>query len=176
MKLMSKIEDGEIRIDFNPNLVQDNKMEEIALANDANLAQLLADKDVESIYAFNLTIGEEDAGWPAKALKDGAVEEVDGKFTLKVIISGWDEDEEVYTNEHWLPNPADTDPQHVEALTDNIFMPVYQKEEDENGFSWASNPVMLVEEGTYQFVCVEYNAISSEEVVGYGFALLPFVA
>ena len=152
--------------------LEENKMAEVEADDVEGLAALLAEKDVAEIYAFDLTIGEESAGWETNALIDGAVEAVDGKFTVKVINSGWNEEEEVYTNDHWIPNPADTDCQHAEALTDNIFMPTYQKEPDENGFSWSDNPVMLVEEGTYTFVCVKYNAVSSEEVCGYGFALL----
>ncbi len=155
---------------------EDNKMTAVTVAdvkkaNEA-LGTKLEGKSVKYVYHKQITIGATDAGWPCNAMKDGAKVELDGKYTIKCIIAHFDKEESVYANDHWLPNPADTDPGHVEALTDNLFFPAYQKEADENGFDWSMNPVILSGEGTYDFYVAQYNAVSSATVVGYGFGLL----
>ena len=139
---------------------------------DADLAKVLAKKSIEHLYTAKIEIKAESAGWTAKLLKDGEVKEVDGKFTLKVIEAAYLAEEQTYTNTHWIPNPADTDPCHAEALTSNIFMPSYVKEPDEHGFSWADNPVMDVAEGFYHVVMAKYTTLSSATAIGYGFGLV----
>ena len=153
-----------------------NKMTATSVAEvaklDKELAKVLAKKSIEHLYTAKIEIKAESAGWTAKLLKDGEVKEVDGKFTVKVIEAAFLAEENTYTNTHWIPNPADTDPCHVEALTSNIFIPAYQKEPDEHGFSWGDNPVMDVTEGFYHLVMAKYTTLSSATAIGYGFGLV----
>ena len=156
----------------------DNKMEAItvddAKALNEALGNTLASKSVKYVYKLDITIPDQDVEWDKnpKAKVNGEVKEFNGKYTVKCIIAGWDKEESTYTNDHWLPNPADTDPGHVEALTDNVFIPTYQKVPDADGFSWADNPVITDGGKSYTFIVAQYNAVSSETVVGYGFAAL----
>lgn len=155
---------------------EDNKMTAISLddvkALNADLGAKLAEKPVKYIYKYAMTIPSEDQSWTAKAKVGGEVKEFNGKYTVKCIIAHWDKEEETYANDHWLPNPADTDPGHVEALTSNVFIPTYQKEKDEDGFSWADNPVITDGKSSYTFIVAQYTTISSATAIGYGFAAL----
>ena len=153
------------------NVMTATSVAEVAKLDKA-LAKTLAKKSIEHLYMAKITIPTEDANWTANMLKDGEVKEVNGKFTVKVIEAAFLAEEQTYTNTHWIPNPADTDPCHVEALTSNIFMPTYQKEPDEHGFSWGDNPVMDVEVGSYNLVIAKYTTLSSATAIGYGFGLV----
>ena len=53
-----------------------------------------------------------------------------------------------------------------------MFMPVWQEEADENGFSWASNPVVIGGSGLYTLVIAQYANASSPENPGYGIGLV----
>ena len=154
----------------------ENKMEATSVAEvaklDKALAKTLAKKSLQHLYVAKIEIKAESAGWETNTLVNGEVKKVDGKFTLKAIEAAWNAEEETYTNTHWIPNPADTDCCHLEALTENLFVPPYQKEKDANGFSWADNPVMNVEEGFYHVVVAKYTATSTEAVAGYGFGVV----
>ena len=156
---------------------EENKMEAVTVddvkALDAALGETLASKNVKYVYKANISIGA-DVVWDKnpKAKVNGEVKEFNGKYTVKCIIAGYDKEEQTYTNDHWLPNPADTDPGHVEALTSNVFIPTYQKEPDPDGFSWADNPVITDGGSSYTFIVAQYNAVSSETVVGYGFGAI----
>lgn len=156
--------------------IEGNKMTAASVnqvkALDATLGAALARKSLKYLYTFDLTIGEEDLGWTAKKVINGEEIEVDGKFTLKAIEAAYNEEEGNYTNTHWIPNPADSDCCHAEALTNNIFIPPYQKEADEHGLSWSDNPVMDVEAGNYTFVLAQYTVPSTQDVCGYGFGLV----
>ena len=132
------------------------------------LADKLAKKPLKYLYTLDVTFAE-GATWKAKAKVNGEVKEFDGNFAIKAIIASYNSEEKTYSNDHWLPNPADTDPGHVEALTDNIFMPTYQKEADADGFSWSDNPVLTSGAGKYHFVVAQYTTVSSETAIGYGF-------
>jgi len=146
-----------------------NKMTAITADESKQLGVDLTGKDVKYVYKYEVNIPAEDQSWTAKALVDGAVKEFNGKYTIKCIIAHFDKEEETYANDHWLPNPADTDPGHVEALTSNLFFPTYQKEPDEHGFAWDQNPVLTDGGSKYTFIVAQYNAVSSATVVGYGF-------
>lgn len=144
---------------------------------DKALADKLAGKSLKYLYVANITIPEKDSGWKAKYVdKDGKEVEVDGAFTLKAIECSYNAAEEVYTSDQWIPDPADQGhAAHVEALTDNLFFPPYQKEEDEHGLSWASNPVITSKAGSYRFVVARYTTQSTATAIGYGFGLVPLV-
>ena len=133
-----------------------------------DVANKLAKKSLKYLYTLDVKL-EEGASWKAKAKVNGKVEEFDGNFAIKCVICSYNSEEKTYAADHWLPNPADTDPGHVEALTDNVFMPTYQKEADPDGFSWSDNPVVTSGAGTYHFVVAQYTTVSSATAVGYGF-------
>ena len=140
---------------------------------DKALAKTLAGKSLKYLYSVELTIAEADTedAWKAKYVAGGELKEVNSKYAIKVIESAWNDEESTYSNTHWIPNPADTDCCHVEALNEGIFVPPYQKEKDDNGLSWADNPVMIAQPGKYHFVFAQYTNVSSESAAGYGFGL-----
>lgn len=154
------------------NATDNNKMTEISADDAKALGVNLDGKSVEACYKYDLTVGTADVDYTANAMKDGKKVTLNGKYKIKVIIASWDSDEETYNHDHWITNPADTDPGNAESLDGNIFFPHYAKEADANGFSWADDPVIISGEGNYTFVCVKYTAVSSASVVGYGFALI----
>ena len=154
------------------NATDDNKMTAITVDDAKGLGVDLSSKPVEYVYKYDLTIGSTDVDWTAKAKVGGEVKTFNGKFTIKAIAASWDKEEETYNHDQWIPNPADTGPAKVEALTDNLFFPAYQKEKDADGFSWADNPVITSGEGDYTFLCVKYTTQSTATDTGYGFALL----
>lgn len=133
-----------------------------------DLADALAKKPLKYLYSREVEY-KEGAEWKAKAKVNGEVKEFDGNFAIKAIIATYNAEEKTYAADHWLPNPADTDPGHVEALTDNIFIPAYQKEADPDGFSWSDNPVLTSGVGKYLIVVAQYTTVSSATAIGYGF-------
>ena len=138
---------------------------------DADLGAKLEAKNPKYLVKKDIVLTDT-AGWTAKALVGNEVKEFDGGHTVKVILAHWNQDDQTYANDQWIPNPADTSPAHAEALTDNVFMPTYQKEADANGFSWADNPVITSKAGKYTFILADYGVVSSQEVIGYGFAAI----
>lgn len=154
------------------NATDDNKMTAITVDDAKELGVDLSAKSVEYVYKFDFSIGTTDVDWTANAKVNGEVKKFNGKFTIKAIAASYDKEEETYNHDQWIPNPADTGPAHVEALTDNVFFPAYQKEKDPDGFSWADNPVITSGEGDYTFLCVKYTTVSTATDIGYGFALL----
>ena len=141
-----------------------------------DLADKLSKKSLKYLYV--MTIKTTDASWGAddpKAKVNGEVKTFPGGCTVKCIRATWNKEESTYVNDQWIPNPADTSPAHMEALTDNLWVSPYQKDLDPDGFSWADNPVVTSGVGSYHFVVAQYTATSSESVVGYGFGLVPVV-
>ena len=56
---------------------------------------------------------------------------------------------------------------------DNLWVtPNYQKEADDNGFSWNYNPTVTGEDGKYLIVLAEYTTASAEGVYGFGMAAI----
>lgn len=150
---------------------KDNIMTAITVDDAKGLGVDLSNKPVEYVYKFEFETGA-DVDWNAKAKFNGEVKEFNGKFTIKAIAASWDKEEETYNHDQWIPNPGDNGPAHIEALTDNIFVPPYHKEKDAEGFHWDMNPVFNSGEGSYTFLCVKYTTQSTMTDIGYGFALL----
>lgn len=153
----------------------ENKMTATSVAEVAKLdkavAKKLSERNLVYLYQFDIEI-KGDAGWTKKALVNGEVKEIDGSHAVKAIAAEYNSEEQTYTNKYWITNPGDNNNCNAEALTDNIFMPPFQKETDENGFSWADDPVHIGEEGKYHFVVAQYKEVSSATVYGFGFALI----
>lgn len=150
-----------------------NEMKAASLADvkalDKDLYNVLKEKDLAGLYIGDVRMGVASAGWNADAMKDGAKVSVDGSFAIKCIRATYLEEDASYLNDQWISDPKTA---HAEALTDNIFMPVWQEEADENGFSWGSNPVCIGDAGTYKFVVAQYNAVSAPDTAGFGFGLV----
>ena len=151
----------------------ENEMKAASLADvkalDKDLYKVLKGKDLAGLYIGDVRMGVTSAGWTADALKDGEKVSVDGSFAIKAIRATYEEEDKTYLNDQWISDPKTA---HAEALTANVFVPVWQEEADANGFSWASNPVCIGEAGSYKFVVAQYNNASTAEAAGFGFGLV----
>lgn len=139
---------------------------------DGALYDTLSDKDVKYLYSIDLLFGTNDAGWTTNFLKDGKLFRANGSYAFKIAQCTVDEDGEnkVYAEDQWISDPKTA---HAESLTpDTMFMPVWQEEADENGFSWASNPVVTGGAGLYTLVIAQYNNASTPEQAGFGIGLV----
>jgi hypothetical protein len=139
---------------------------------DEDLYKALKDKDVKYLYTIDLIFGTNDAGWSCKFLKDGVLYQANGSYAVKVAKCSVDidGDTKVYIEDQWISHDHDA---NVESLTPaTLFMPVWQEEADENGFSWADNPVVIGGAGLYTLVIAQYPATSAEGTPGYGMALI----
>lgn len=151
-----------------------NKMTAVNLAAindiDADLAATLATKEVKYLYTTEVRLGVTAANWEAKAMIDGKLHVQDGSYAIKAIQGSFDEEDEVYIQDLWLPDPHKA---HAESLTpETLFMPVWTEAKDQNGFSWSDNPVCIGEGGVYTLVVAQYTNISAADAPGFGFALV----
>ena len=151
-----------------------NEMTAIKLSDveaiDADLAASLATKDVKYLYKTEVRLGVTSANWEAKAMIDGKLHVQDGSYAIKTIKGHLDEEDGVYIQDLWLPDPHKA---HAESLTpDTLFMPVWTEAKDDNGFSWSDNPVCIGEGGVYTFVAAQYTNVSAADAPGFGFALI----
>lgn len=141
-------------------------------AIDQNLYETLSKKDVKFLYTIDLVFGTNDAEWNCKFLKDGKVYIANGSYAFKVAQCNVDVDGEnkVYSEDQWISDPKTA---YAESLTpDTMFMPTWQEEKDENGFSWADNPVVIGGAGVYTLVIAQYNNASAAGQPGFGIALI----
>ncbi len=137
-----------------------------------DLFTALSAKDVKYLYTIDLLFGTNDAGWTTDFLKDGKLYHANGSYAFKIAqcTVDVDGDNKVYAEDQWISDPKTA---HAESLTpDTMFMPVWQEEPDENGFSWASNPVVTGGPGLYTLVIAQYANASSPEQAGYGIGLV----
>ncbi len=113
------------------------------------------------------------AGWTANALIDGSVVTLDGGYAVKAIYCEFDEEDEVWLSSQWIPDPHTA---CVENLTTStLFMPTWQEAQDENGFAWNSNPVVIGGAGEYTIIVAAYNVSVDEtktDQYNYGMALI----
>ena len=141
-------------------------------ALDEELYKTLAEKDVKYLYAIDVLFGTNDAGWTTDCLIDDKMHKANGSYAFKVAQCAVDQDGDntVYLEEQWISDPKTA---YAESLTPaTLFMPIWQEEPDANGFSWASNPVVIGGAGLYTLVCAQYNAVSAAGTPGYGIALV----
>lgn len=141
-------------------------------ALDSALYDALSSKDVKYLYVVDVIFGTNDAGWTTDALIDGKMFKANGSYAFKVAQCSVDKDgnNTVYAEDQWISDPKTA---YAESLTPaTLFMPVWQEEPDENGFSWASNPVAIAGPGLYTIVCAQYNTVSAAGTPGYGLALV----
>lgn len=142
---------------------------EVAKAS-KDVAKNLAKKSIAYLYSYELNVTSE-ATWTTKALVGGELKEFNGNHAVKVIRADWNAEEETYANDLWI---SDTDYKaYVESLSDVLWVsPNYQKEADDNGFSWNYNPTITGEDGKYLIVLAEYTTASAEGVYGFGMAAI----
>jgi len=137
-----------------------------------DLYKTLSAKEVLYLYTIDLIFGTNDAGWTTNFLKDGKLYRANGSYAFKVAqcTAEVDGGNKVYAEAQWISDPHTA---HAESLTpETMFMPVWQEEADENGFSWASNPVVIGGAGVYTLVIAQYKTASSPEKAGYGIGLV----
>ena len=141
-------------------------------AIDENVYNALAEKEVKYLYTTDLIFGTNDAGWPTNAIIDGKLFRANGSYAFKIAqcTVDVDGDNKVYAEDQWIHDPKTA---HSESLTPaTLFIPVWQEEADENGFSWASNPAVIGGAGLYTLVIAQYKNASSPEAAGFGIALV----
>ena len=141
-------------------------------AIDETLYNALKGKDIKYLYTIDLIFGTNDAGWTTNFLKDGVLYKANGSYAFKVAKCSVDidGDTKVYIEDQWISDPKTA---YAESLTpETAFYPVWQEEADENGFSWASNPVVIGGAGLYTLVIAQYKAVSAAGTPGYGVGLI----
>ena len=157
-------------------LYEQSALKAIALKDVKKIDQALYDalskKDVKYLYTIDIILGTVDAGWDAKFLKDGQLGKANGSYAVKIAqcTAEVDGDTKVYSEDVWISDPHKA---YAESLTpDTLFYPAWQEEADENGFSWADNPVCIGGAGLYTLVIAQYNNASAPGQPGYGVGLV----
>ena len=150
-----------------------NKMENCDLGElkklDSNLVAKLQQKGVKHLYSAVINMGTSSASYTqlARFMENGKTYTVDMCYTLKIVMC--EPDSGSYESVQWIPDPKTA---HVEALTNNYFIPTWQEDEDANGFSWSDNPVVTSGAGKYLVVVADYGKESNETQCGYGIAVI----
>lgn len=127
-----------------------NDLKEVSLDlyNDLKAVKL------SSLYILeDVVIGAEAAGYNKTALLDGALVQADGALTLKTASINYDAVDDVYSIDEWLVSPE----HYGETLTpDTYWCSPHYETPDENGFSHASDPVVVSGAGSYTVVLARY--------------------
>ena len=141
-------------------------------AIDEDVFNALSAKEVKYLYTIDLLFGTNDAGWTTNCMIDGKLYKANGSYAFKIAqcTVDIDGDNKVYAEDQWIHDPKTA---HSESLTpDTLFVPVWQEEPDENGFSWGSNPAVIGGAGLYTLVIAQYKNASAPDAPGYGIALI----
>lgn len=127
-----------------------NDLKEVSLDlyNDLKAVKL------SSLYILeDVVIGAEAAGYNKTALLDGDLVQADGALTLKTASINYDAVDDVYSIDEWLVSPE----HYGETLTpDTYWCSPHYETPDENGFSHASDPVVVSGAGSYTVVLARY--------------------
>ena len=158
---------------FNNNYqpTDDNKMTPTSIKNisvlDIPLANTLMKKSLMDLYTIKVEI-KDDAYWTTNVVINNEVVTINAKYSFRFI---WSVCSSIttYSIKEWIPYPQLN---HLEALTNNIFIPPYQKDMNEYGFNWDSDPALIGEEGTYEFVLAKYTNASSLQTPGFGVGVI----
>ena len=146
-------------------------VEDVKAINE-DLYKALSGKQVKYLYKIDLIFGTNDAGWTTDFLKDGKLYHANGSYAFKIAqcTIDVDGDTKIYAEDQWISDPKTA---YAESLTpDTMFMPVWQEEPDEYGFSWASNPVVTGGPGLYTLVIAQYTNASDPSNPGFGIGLV----
>ncbi|MBQ7064011.1 MAG: SusF/SusE family outer membrane protein [Firmicutes bacterium] len=133
---------------------------------------VLSKKEVKYLYKIDLIFGTNDAGWTTNCMIDGKLHRANGSYAFKIAACTVDADgdNKVYAEDQWIHDPKTANAESLTPAT--LFEPVWQEEADENGFSWASNPVVIGGPGLYTLVIAQYKNTSAPNQPGYGIALV----
>lgn len=138
----------------------------------AEVGKKLATHNVKYLYKYEGAVfGVNDAGWTAPfAPASGEGQYLaNGSYVFKAAQLTYDEDDKVYSEDLWIPDPKKA---HAEALDENLFIPPWREEVDEEGYSWASNQVVRGGAGVYTIIVAQYKETSSAAVPGFGIAVV----
>ena len=141
-------------------------------AIDEGLFNTLSGKDVKYLYTIDLIFGTNDAGWTSNFVKDGKLYKANGSYAFKIAQCSVDKDGDnvVYAEDQWISDPKTA---YAESLTpDTVFYPTWQEEKDENGLSWADNPIVIGGAGLYTLVIAQYKSVSAAGNPGFGVGLV----
>lgn len=127
--------------------------------------KLSGKSNIKAIYLYEGLEIKDDADWGGEAknpwaLVNGEKKQFNPSHAVKVVVSTPSKAQNQFVSD---PHTA-----HAEALTDNFFVPVWQEELDDNGFSWADNTIITSEKGKYTIIFAEYAGASTPEHVQYG--------
>ena len=121
-----------------------------------DLADTLEGLGVAALYKLeHVRLGTTDAGWNTSFLgDDGEVKTVNGSRALKVITCNYDDEDDVYSVDEWIPQVG---ARFCDSLTPSTYwmLPRYE-EADENGFSWDGNPAAKAA-GQYTVIAAKYT-------------------
>ena len=172
------LKDGETKNGWNGKsneLYEASKMTATSLADlkaadEASYTAMKA-RGVKYLYKYEGAVfGTYDAGYTKKFM--GADEKLylaNGSYTFKAVKLSYDEEEEAYSEEQWIPHDHDG---HTECVSGNVFTQPFVEEPDENGFSWNYDPIVTAGAGVYTIFMAQYNNASSTTTPGYGIALV----
>ena len=135
------------------------------------LKAALVQKNIKTVYVLPILFTYEESYWQVPFLtEDNTLAYVDGCYAFKVATAF--EVDGSLTADKWYPCPETN---NVESLTSStLFISRnFSENKDEYGFDWNSNPVFIGIDDDYLLVFVDYGVESTEEVAGYGMALLP---
>lgn len=125
---------------------------------------------VKYLYKYvGAEFGTIEHNWGKKFWTGTKMMYADGSYAFKAVQLSYDAEDEVYSEDMWIP---DAKKAHAQCVTDNMFIPIWQEALDEHGFSWASDQVVTGGAGVYTVFVAQYNNPSSADKAGYGFALI----
>ena len=151
-------------------------MKKLDLAEAKRKVPALENKNVKEVYEYQHW-GVTDFNWDGNpyAMVNGEKVQFKGGHAIKVAKMTWDKEAEKFVTTAWIPNPGDNAAfqiAHLEGLTDNVFVPAWQKDPDPNGFSWADNPVITSAEGNYTIIVAEYDVTPDATTANFGMAAM----
>lgn len=159
---------NEWKINTNNGMTATSVLEVSKISTD--VANALNKKQLKNLYMAEVRFGAYSVGWTTRARIGDKNYVGDGSFTVKTLYGHYDEETKKYIDDQWVSNPKDA---YTESLTPStLFYPTWQEAKDENGFSWADNPVCIGGAGVYTYILAQYKNASSEGNPGYGAALV----
>ena len=133
------------------------------------VASSLSNRKLKHLYTSTIEFGTIESSWTCKALVNGEVKTLNGNYSFKITKVDIDENNEHLTT-MWIPYFLYA---NCETLTpDTLFMPPFQEEPDEFGFSGYDNAVCIGGKGVYQLIAAEYYVDQDSEVSEFGLALV----
>lgn len=146
------------------------KMEATSLDAISKVSKALADtlkgKGIAALYVKeNVRLGETDAGWTTKALKGEEVVELNGSYAIKTGSVNYDDEDQVYSVDEWIPSPE----HYTENLTPaSLYMGPHSEEKDAAGNDHNANPAAIDGAGIYTVVVARYTQAVGDSMFGLG--------